>query len=489
MKTVDLLRIAAKNLKGRWMILPALGMAISIFCLCFAGAVLVTVQQEKSKPYELAVSDSGNAGITDSTVAQIDKLPNVTAATALLQVSASVKTGIYSAQLTLTGIDPSYLNTSLSKGGVFPQSGDMPYIVLNAAAEKQFSKNQSMNSQAGGGVDAGSGNATSGGAKNQTDVGTDTGNANAGTGTDTDPDSAAGSDPGAQTNIGTDSGSAGTTADTGSENALGSDFGNQTGTSTQNDAGSDLNIDADSSSDVNADTEVESGDDTNAPKIDWLNVSYTLQTGASGQQIPVKVCGLIAGSDKGQEPAAYISLSAAKNLLQQSGQSTNYTGAKVRVKNIGYADSVSQAISELGLTVTNSNASLQSKWDNESKEMTYLIILGAFCLLCSSVLITVWRKISIQEQKRSWEALRWLGMKEKTIDVLFLIQAVIVSLIGTVVGIIVALSLPSFLPTALKGSSIYTLPIPFGVILISIVIFILPAMCTYFIKSKKYQDD
>jgi ABC-type lipoprotein release transport system permease subunit len=462
MKTVDLIRIAAKNFKGRWMVLPSLGMAISVFCLCFAGAVLTTVQHEKSQPYELAVSAAGNSNISDSAMARIAKLPDVTAATPLLQVSAHVKTGVYSAQFTLTGIAPSYLNTAFSKGGVFPQSGDMPYIVLNAAASKQFSNN-TANTDTGSGADTGSGNTTGSDVGTKTGIGTDTGNVDNGTGADT----------GSGSTIGTDAGNANTStgADTGSGNITGSDAGTKTDIGTQNDTGSNTNINADASAGN------DSGDNTDAPKIDWLNVSYSLQTGVSGQWITSKVCGMIAGNEQGQEPFAYISLTAAKNLLQKSGQSTNYTGAKVRVTNIGYADSVSQAIAALGLNVTNSNAALQTKWDGEFKEMTYLIVIGAFGLLCSAVLIAAWRKISMQEQREAWETLRWLGIREKNIRALFLVQAIMISLIGIAVGIIVSLSLPSFLPPDLKGSSIYTLPIPFEVVLLSIVICIVAAVC------------
>lgn len=269
-------------------------------------------------------------------------------------------------------------------------------------------------------------------------------------------------------------------ADTGNEN-----------TDTQNDTNSNANINADAGANANTDTstDTDSGDNPNAPKIDWLNASYSLQTGESGQEIPSKVCGMIAGSGKGQEPAAYISLTAAKNLLQRSGQSTSYTGAKVRVTNIGCADNVSQAISALGLNVTNSNAQLQTKWDGEFKEMTYLIILGAFCLLCSAVLIAVWRMISMQEQKEAWVMLRWLGIREKNIRSLFLIQAIMISLIGIAVGIIVALSLPSFLSPDLKGKSIYTLPIPFEVILLSIVICIITAICSCFTNKSRNSSD
>ena len=137
MRISDLLWMALKNLKGKFNALIVVGVAISAFCLCFAGAVLLTVQQEKSLPYELNVL-SGTDKLSDNEVAEISKLPDVTAASPMLQVPVTVQTGGYKTQLILTGIDGSYLNEAFSQGGVFPDSSDMPYIVLNKAACKLF---------------------------------------------------------------------------------------------------------------------------------------------------------------------------------------------------------------------------------------------------------------------------------------------------------------------------------------------------------------
>ena len=137
MRLSDVFWMAVKTLKRGLMILPAAAIAISTFCLCFAGAVLMNVQQEKSLPYELEVTANA-AKFSESTLAAISGIPDVTAVTPVLEVPASVVTGQYKAQLTLAGIDAAYIDEGFAQGGVFSDSSVMPYIVLNYAACKLF---------------------------------------------------------------------------------------------------------------------------------------------------------------------------------------------------------------------------------------------------------------------------------------------------------------------------------------------------------------
>lgn len=137
MRLSDVFWMAVKTLNRRLMILPAVAIAISTFCLCFAGAVLTNVQLEKSLPYELEVTANA-AKLSESTLAGISGIPGVTAVTPVLEVPASIVTGQYKAQLTLAGIDAAYIDEDFAQGGVFSDSSVMPYIVLNYAACKLF---------------------------------------------------------------------------------------------------------------------------------------------------------------------------------------------------------------------------------------------------------------------------------------------------------------------------------------------------------------
>ena len=378
MRISDRLHFALKNLKGRWAVLPVIGFAIAAFCFCFSGAILTTMQEEKAKPYELVILSDGSNNISDNDIVEISKLEDVTAATPVLQVPVSISTGDYSAGLSLTGIEASYLEDSFFEGNAFPDDSVMPYIILNEAALGQFSDSE-------------------------------------------------------------------TSKDNGSSGDM--DDGEGTGHTART--------------------------DTEAPDVDWLNVNFSVQTGEESKAVVSKVCGILSEdeeTEEGQEPAAYISITTAKELLRSIGQETNYTGAYVRVKNIGSANSVSKSIIALGLMVSNSTEELQSGWDADNKEMTYLIVIGAFGLVCASVLLATWRQNTLLKQRRVWQALSYIGLKEQDLRKLFAIQTVLLSLFGIALGLIVALALPSFLSTGEMEQTNFMLSIPFISVAVSVII-------------------
>ncbi len=135
MRFRDLLYLSLKCSKSKWAAFMAAFMAAGVFCLCFAGVALITIQQEKSQPFELIVSAENAAGITDTILAGIVGTHGVEAATPIVQMPVKIQMGGYSAELTLTGIKPSYLNND-----ALPESSVMPYIIMNEAACKLFKK-------------------------------------------------------------------------------------------------------------------------------------------------------------------------------------------------------------------------------------------------------------------------------------------------------------------------------------------------------------
>ena len=343
-----MLNISIKSVKGVWAVLIALCMATSTFCLCYAGAVFMSAQQEKAIPFELVISTQKTTGITETMLSEIREIADVEDVTPVLQIPVQINMGGYSAELVLTGVMPSYLDNE----NRLPEESVMPYILLNEAACKSF-----LN-------------------------------------------------------------------------------GKETTVSPEK------------------------------PNIDWLETKVLISRGEEIKPVASKVVGIME-SGENDEPVAYISLNAAKALMKTSVQSTVCTTAYVRVKNIGCAESISGALSTLGLMATNADAGLQAKWDIQEKEMTYLIVLGVISLLCSTVLLAAWQRLLLYKQKHAYEMLYWMGIKKKEITKIFTQQSMLLSLLGGGVGILIALVLPSFLSQDLKGISIFMLPIQFFSVAIS----------------------
>jgi len=138
MKCWDTCKLAFKGLRRGWAAIIVLGIMMSVVCFSFAGAIQLSMKSEKAKPCELTIQASDTAKLTDQSVSDILQIPNVMAATGMMEVPVTLKSGKYTATLTLCGIDRGYLKDGFSFGGLFPETSVMPYIVLNGAAVKQF---------------------------------------------------------------------------------------------------------------------------------------------------------------------------------------------------------------------------------------------------------------------------------------------------------------------------------------------------------------
>lgn len=162
----------------------------------------------------------------------------------------------------------------------------------------------------------------------------------------------------------------------------------------------------------------------------------------------------------GSGPPPRISLSAAGALLRAGGQGVAPAAAVVCVESKGRANGVSEAVAALGLTAGDTCAGLQAKWDRETERMGFLLAAGAFGLLCAAALLAARRKITLLEHGQAWGMLLWMGMEERTLCGILLLQAAMLSLFGAAMGAAAAAALPSFLPRELIGRSVFLLPVP-----------------------------
>ncbi|MDI6618909.1 MAG: hypothetical protein QME45_09595 [Clostridiales bacterium] len=380
MKKFDMFHMAVKNLKWKWAALPAICIAVSSFCLSFAGMAYTAVNKEKSQPYDLTINAQGNTAITDRTITNILGIPDVKAATPVLQVPSAITAGKYSAQLTLAGIQADYFEGHFITGNIFPDNSVMPYIIINQSACRQFSQTENSEDMA---------------KSNISDKNQDVNNT---------PDSK--------------SGISKSEKDKSSIPAASSAF-------TVKDS-------KNSKMQSSREEDTQGGSDG----IDWLNASFRIQN----ERHPVisRVCGIFSKGDTNQEPAAYISLSAAKELLYRSGQPANIKTAYVRIKNIGCATRVERQISALGFAVTNGNSMLQDKWDSEIKEMHYLLAIGALNLLYFTLFAYEYKRRTIQKRKPELFMLLLVGMKKNDIKKITDMQSWILAAAGISIGIIMS---------------------------------------------------
>ena len=116
-------------------ILYIIGIVLSTFCLTSALNSHFAIKAEKDKPLTLAATSSS---ITNESIHAIGEIENVVSVTGIIDVSAMISIGEYSASLVINGIDPSFLENEYVFESGIPENSSMPYIAINEAALSSF---------------------------------------------------------------------------------------------------------------------------------------------------------------------------------------------------------------------------------------------------------------------------------------------------------------------------------------------------------------
>lgn len=165
------------------------------------------------------------------------------------------------------------------------------------------------------------------------------------------------------------------------------------------------------------------------PDIGWLEAEFSLNM--DGSTISARVSGLF----EGDEPVAYISQDIAKTLQQIRRHADHYTGARVRVANMGAAESISEAISSLGYEVTNQDSAQHEVWKSQTHEAVYLAALAVAGFLCSFLLYLTGKALTREEDCRRDDVLRWAGMSDTAIQGINILRGILLALLGIAHGI------------------------------------------------------
>lgn len=146
----------------------------------------------------------------------------------------------------------------------------------------------------------------------------------------------------------------------------------------------------------------------------------------------------IVGITSAESPAVYVLNSSLSGLELQ-----NYSQAKVKVSSAEQIDKVRKQIENMGLKTEYVGETV-----SQIKQVFsfFEIILGSFgliALIVASLAMFNTLTISLLERTKEVALLKILGMKKKSIESLFLIEAIIMSAIGGLIGILVGIAFSS----------------------------------------------
>lgn len=116
-------------------------MAVGFYFLFPACTSFRAFYQERNTPYELSVlATAANIDLDD--IMQEKGVLNITPR---VKISAILSKGKYTFNCTIDAVNSSFLNVALTNGTLFPDSTNMPYLILNSAAANSFMYENQIN--------------------------------------------------------------------------------------------------------------------------------------------------------------------------------------------------------------------------------------------------------------------------------------------------------------------------------------------------------
>lgn len=128
-------RIALKTIP-RCGIAALILLCLGLYFLFPASQTFQQIQTEKNTPYELtATTDSGSIDL--NTLLQIEGVKRISP---VLKLNSSLSMNGFELDCEIKAVYSSFLSLNFLKGTIYPDSSNMPYLILNKAAAKSFSQ-------------------------------------------------------------------------------------------------------------------------------------------------------------------------------------------------------------------------------------------------------------------------------------------------------------------------------------------------------------
>jgi ABC-type antimicrobial peptide transport system permease subunit len=192
--------------------------------------------------------------------------------------------------------------------------------------------------------------------------------------------------------------------------------------------------------------------------------------GANGQPVPMRIVGVIDG----RAPFAYVPYNVGLSLLAPNpdGSPPSYEAAIVEVDGVQQVAAVRQAIQADQLHIETSDTLAKSLTNALSLARLVAAIIALAGLMLAVVNITNMLLAAVTERAREIGVMKAVGARSWHIGTLFLLESLMLGLVGSIVGSGIALLLARLLlhlvPLQLPGGPPLTLAISSAAVLLTI---------------------
>ena len=194
------------------------------------------------------------------------------------------------------------------------------------------------------------------------------------------------------------------------------------------------------------------------PDVDWvgMNVKYYPGSGylienpdpsTPDQPAPKeyrgKITGILKQSDSQESYNIYMSIPAANMLIRENRKLMDQAGIKEGQYSQGYVNAVDvdavedilKAVKEMGFQAYSPTEWITQMQEEQARQQSQLIAIGLISLLVSAIGIANTMLASILERAREIGVMKVIGLSIRKINLMFLVEAAMIGLIGGLIGL------------------------------------------------------
>ncbi len=208
-------------------------------------------------------------------------------------------------------------------------------------------------------------------------------------------------------------------------------------------------------------------EEPSGPDVDWLDqkLKYYPYYGSDGKdeeftadrpapkEYTARISGIITNMQYGYN--MYISIPAANKILRENKKllsdmnmrEGNYNQAYVNAVDAESVDGILKTLKEMGFEAYSDSEWISQMQGEQLRQQSQLIAIGLISLFVSAIGIANTMLASILERKREIGVMKVIGLSVNRINLMFLVEAAMIGLIGGIIGLIISYAVGSIANT------------------------------------------
>ena len=194
------------------------------------------------------------------------------------------------------------------------------------------------------------------------------------------------------------------------------------------------------------------------PDVDWVSAGVKYYPGSGylienpdpttpdqpkPKEYRGKITGVLEQSDKMESYNIYMSIPAANKLIRENRKLMDQQGVKEGKFSMAYVNAVDadrvpevlQTIKDMGFQAYSDTEWINQIKEEQARQQSQLIAIGLISLLVSAIGIANTMLASILERSREIGVMKVIGLSISRINVMFLVEAAMIGLLGGLIGL------------------------------------------------------